>query len=559
MSDNTMQTGSAYMAGTLHGYGITHVFLMESMLLHTLVELEERGVQQIISHSEKAAAYMADGYARASRRPAVCMSQSVGAANLASGLQDARLSCSPVIAITGKKPPLFQHRHSYQELDHGQLFAAVTKYHAHAAEPEQVPLYLRQCFREACSGRPGPVHLDIPNHSGEIFDAARAAFDTTIEGTFSQLPALRPQPDPRTVRLLAERLRQARRPVLVVGNGAAISGADGETLALAERGLPVASSVDGKGLLSDAHPLYIGPVGEYHRTCANALVSRADLVIYAGCGINDQLTLNWTIPAPGTAVAQIDICMEELGRNVAGVLPVFGDARATLRALLAELDGWQAPADWTEDARAAAARWLVAHAPRFTSEATPIQVERLCRELSDFLPERSVLVSDTGFSAVWASAFVRLTRPGQRFLRPGGGSLGWGFPASLGVKCALPNHPVFCFTGDGGFWYHLAEMETAARYHIRTVTVLNNNGGLGQCRERAERAHEGSRIRPEGFFMYRPTHFARIAEEMGCLGIRVERPEDIRPALEQALAADRPALVEVLTDMDCDPRRQQAV
>ena len=557
MSHKAMQTGAEYMAGTLHAYGITHVFLMESMLLHTLVELEKRGVQQIIAHSEKAAAYMADGSARAARRPAVCLSQSVGAANIASGLQDACLAGSPVIAITGRKPPQFQHRHSYQELNHEQLFAAVTKYHACAATPELVPLYLRQCFREATCGRPGPVHLDIPNHTGESFDAARAAFDTTTEAPYARVPALRPRPDSRHLRQLAYRLREARRPVLVVGNGAAISGAGQVVRALADRGLPVASSVDGKGLLADSHPLYLGPVGEYHRTCANALVGRADFVLYAGCSLNDQLTLNWTIPAPGTPVAQIDICMEELGRNAAGCLPVFGDARSVLEELDAALADWKTPAAWTEEARTAAARWLEAHRQRLTSGAVPVRTERLCHELSAFLPEGSVLVADTGFSAIWASAFVRLTRPGQRFLRPTGGSLGWGFPASLGVKCALPDRPVFCFTGDGGFWYHLAEMETAARYNIRTITVLNNNGGLGQCRERAEKAHEGSRIRPEGFFMYRPTHFARIAEEMGCLGLRVEQPDQIRPALEQALAADRPALVEVLTDMDCDPRKQQ--
>lgn len=557
MSIEKMQKGSEYMAETLHAYGITHVFLMEAILRHTLVELERLGVRRIVAHSEKGAAYMADGYARAGRKPGVCMSQSVGAANLSAGLQDAYLASSPVIAITGRKAPEFQHRHSYQELDHGPLFAAVTKYNVFASAPELVPMYLRQCFREATSGRPGPVHLDVTNHAGAFLDKCKTNFDATAEPQYARVPAMRPLPDPDAVRKLADVIRAAQRPLLVVGNGANISGAHDETRALADLGLPVASSVDGKGLLPDSHPLYLGPVGDYNRKCANDMIKRADLVVYVGCSVNDQLTLDWTLPPRGVRIAQIDISPEELGRNIPNCASVLGDAKLSMAALVQALEGWRAPTAWTAEAEAALTDWLRRHAARLTSNAVPILTDRLCQDLSDFLPQDSVVVADTGFSSIWTGAFVRFLKPGQRLIRATGGSLGWSFPASLGAKCALPDRPVFCFTGDGGFWYHLCEMETAARHNIKTITVLNNNGGFGQCAGKVRQIYAGKEGRPEDLFMFRNTNFTRIAEEMGCMGIRVEQPADIIPALEKALAADRPVLVEVITDIACDPQEQE--
>lgn len=553
-----MLHGSTYLAKTLKGYGLTHVFLMEAITRLTLVELEELGVKRVVTHSEKGAAYMADGYARAARRPGVCMCQSVGAANLAAGLQDAKLAGSPVVAITGRKPLSHQHRNSYQELWHDALFESVTKYNVFAADPSDVPRHLRQCFREATTGRPGPVHLDVINHDGGLFDRTLAEFDDVVEPRFAGLPAFRPVPDPADVRQVADLLKAARRPVLVVGNGASISGAGGEARRLADdAGLPVASSVDGKGLLLDTHPLYLGPVGDYSRKCANAIVKEADLVVYVGCGVNDQLTLNWTLPAPGTAVVQIDIDAAELGRNYPNAASILGDAKLTLAALIEALGTWRVPEAWTQRARQALAEWWKRQEPAFASTAVPIRTERLCHDLSEVMPERSVVVADTGFSSIWAGSAISLTRPGQRLIRATGGSLGWSFPASLGVKCALPENPVFCFTGDGGFWYHLCEMETAARHNIRTITVLNNNGGFGQCRGKVCNIYEGRSGRPEDLFQFRPTNFSRLAEEMGCLGLRVERAEDIQPALRQALAADRPVLVEVITDIECDPQKDQ--
>ncbi|MDQ4078124.1 MAG: thiamine pyrophosphate-binding protein, partial [Chloroflexota bacterium] len=300
-------SGARFIAETLKGYGVTHVFYVDAILRQTMVELEALGVQRVLTHSEKAAAYMADGYARVSHKPGVCMAQSVGAANLAAGLQDAYLGLSPVIALTGKKEPLSQYRNAYQEIAHAPLFAPVTKYSAAVDTPAQLPYLLRQAFREATSGAPAPVHLDLLGYNGRALEAAEESLPLVVEKSFTHYPAFRPEPEEDAVARAARAIGGASRPVLVAGGGVRLSSAAAEVVALAEKGsIPVATSVNGKGTIRDDHPLSVGVVGTYSARSANQVVSEADLVIYVGSHTGDQVTNNWTIPAPGTPVVQVD-------------------------------------------------------------------------------------------------------------------------------------------------------------------------------------------------------------------------------------------------------------
>jgi acetolactate synthase-1/2/3 large subunit len=550
MKANQQITGARFIAETLHGYGVTHVFYVDAILRKTMVELEELGVIRVITHSEKAAAYMADGYARVSHRPAVCMAQSVGAANLASGLQDAYLGRSPVIALTGKKPPLFQQRNAYQEIDHAPLFAPVTKYQADVVTAAQLPYLLRQAFREATTGAPGPVHLDLLGHSGRPLEAAEALFPVVVEDDYSRYPAFRPIPEEAAIERAAAAVMAAQRPVIVAGGGVRLASAAAEVVALAEkRSIPLATSVNGKGTILDAHPLSVGVVGSYSARCANQVVSEADLVLYIGSNTGDQVTNDWKIPAPGTAIVQIDIDPAEIGRSYANTIAVVGDAKAAVTRLTAALDDKPAHTAWLRRVETLVNAWQAEIEPLRQSNDLPIRPERLCKELSELLPENGVLVADTGYSAIWTATMVRLQHPGQTYLRAAG-SLGWAFPAALGAKCAVPHRPVICFTGDGGFWYHLSELETARRYQINTVTIINNNGGLAQGIRDVHAMYGDRPGNPGELYRFAPVSFARIAEEMGCLGLRVERPDEIGEAIQQALAAGRPAVVEVLTGLD---------
>ncbi len=547
-------TGARYIAETMKGYGVTHVFYMEIILPRSLIEMERLGIRRIVTHSEKAAAYMADGYARMGRKPGVCMAQSVGAANLAAGLQDAYLAHSPVMAVTGSKPLLYQHRNAYQEILHNPLYDNLTKYNVQVDAVEQLPITLPQAFREATTATPGPVHIDVLGLFGEFLEGAEGEMKVVVEPAYRNYPAWRPVPDEQDLRQAAEALLEAERPVMVVGRGAIISGAAQQVIQLAERlSLLVAASPDGKAVMADRHPLYVGPVGGYGRPCANQIVSKADLVFYVGCGTGDQVTNNWTLPATGTPIVQLDIDPAEIGRNYPGALGLVGDAKQTLQALLDGLDTQREPGDWVRYAQAVVQRWQDAVAPLRDSDAIPVRPERLCKEIADILPENAVLVADTGYSAIWSGTMIDFSHPEQVYLRSAG-SLGWSLPAAIGAKCAAPERPVFCFCGDGALWYHLSELETASRWGIQVITIVNNNSMLGQIApftQNAGKDHPGHNL--DAAYRYRETNFARIAEEMGCFGIRVEQPEDIQDAIQQALDQEKPAVVDVVTDGGAHP------
>lgn len=552
MTEPLKKTGARFIAETLQGYGVTHVFYIDAILRSTLVEMESLGtIQRIVTHSEKAAAYMADGYARVSHRPGVCMAQSVGAANLAAGLQDAYLGLSPVIALTGRKPPLFQHRNAYQEIVHEPLFEPVTKFNANVVTGEQLPLYLRQAFRESTSGAPRPVHLDLLGTRGELIEQAGVVAETIVEAPFTHYPSARPEPDPEQVQRAAQALVRAQRPVIVAGGGVRASSAGLEVVELAERlSIPVATSVNGKGTILEDHPLAVGVVGSYSRWCANRVVSEADLVVFIGSHTGDQVTHNWTLPKPGTPVIQIDIDPTELGRNYPETIGVWGDAKAAVRKLVAALESRIGNEQWAGQTRQWVKEWEDEFEPLRDSDAVPIRPEKLCKELADALPTNAVLVSDTGYSAIWTATMVPLIYPTQSYLRAAG-SLGWAFPAALGAKCAVPDRPVICFTGDGGFLYHLSELETASRYGINTVTIVNNNSGLGQGVPGINAAYGDRSGNREALYRFGDVDYARIAEEMGCHGIRVERPEEISGAIREALETNKPVVVEVVTDIQC--------
>jgi len=543
-------TGACFIAETFKGYGVTHVFFVPAVLGRALVEMERVGIQRVVAHSEKAAAYMADGYARACRRPGVCLAQSVGAANLAAGLQDAYLALSPVIAITGHRRSSHKYRHAYQEIEHAPLYEPVTKFNVTVDTLEQFPVLLRQAFREATSGAPGPVHLDLQGLQGEVVIDTEADLEVIVEPQFSHYPAFRPEPEAERVRAAARALVQARGPVIVAGGGVTASGAQGEVRELAEMlSIPVATSLNGKGTLLDGHPLSVGVVGSYSRWCANRVVAEADLVLFIGSHTGSQVTNDWRIPPPGTPVIQIDIDPAELGRNYPNVVSIQGDARASVRRLIEASEPVGERSEWLQRVRQLVGQWRSEAAQWRDSDAEPIRPERICKELGEWLPSDSLVVSDTGHAGIWTGTMLDLKHLGQGYIRCAG-SLGWGFPASLGVKCAAPERPVVCFTGDGGFWYHIGELETALRHGINTVTVVNNNASLNQCKRGVERVYGGQPGKSGELWRFTEVDFAKVAQAMGCWGARVTRPGELRGALDAALASGRPAVIDVVSDVD---------
>ncbi len=546
-----MKTGAVVLAEMLEAYEVSHVFHVPAVLRRTMVEIEAlTGIKRIRPHGEKPAAYMADGYARASGKPGVCMAQVIGALNLAAGLRDAHLAHSPVIAMTGGRDPSTKFRKVYQEVDDVPAFEPVTKFNATIDSVERFPDMLRQAFRVATTGSPGPVHLQFRGNEGQI-DLESAEMDQSAEPAFVAVPPFRPRPDDGTLLEALGHIAGAERPVLVAGGGVRASCAGPALVAFAERWqIPVATSLNGKDSIPGVHPLSLGVVGTYSRASANRIVSEADLVIYVGSETGGMTTHFWQIPAFGSNTIQIDIDPESIGRNYSPLVGINADARETLTRMLELTEDPPDHSVWADRARSAVAEWYDEYAGLMGSDAEPIRPERMCADLSDVVPDDGIVVVDTGHAGMWMGGFYDLRTPQQSYMRSAG-HLGWAFPASLGAKCGAPDRPVVCFTGDSGFWYHVGDIETAVRFGINTVTVVNNNRSGNQSMRGFDRAYGGKQTeQARELWVFTDVDFTKVAEDMGAMGIRVEKPSDFKPAMERALEADRPVIVDVVTDIE---------
>jgi acetolactate synthase-1/2/3 large subunit len=537
-------TGAVAFAEMAQGYGVTSVFFVPTFALSALAELNRRGIKAISAHGEKAAAYMADGYARATWRPGICMAQAVGSALLAAGLKDAYMANVPVIAITGGPEPATRGRRVYQQVDDYRAFDPVTKWRAQVDNVGRMPELLRQAFRAATAGTPAPVHLEFNGALGLLVEQ-EGSLNTFVEEDFKSTPAFRPRPDDRELEKALKELSTARKPIIIAGQGVMSSGAEQELRALAEKlDIPVVTSLNAKAAMPDDHRLSVGVTGYYSRSCANRAVGSADLAFIVGSTANSMTTTNWLLPRPGTKVIQLDIAGEQIGRHFPTVVGLQGDAKAAL-ARLADLAAPRKNNGWVKEVTGLVAEWRAEVAAMRESNARPIRPERICAEIGKALPEDGAVVVDTLQASIWAGSMIALKGPSQRFIRCAG-SLGWGLPASVGAKAALGDRPVICFTGDGGIYYHLSELETAARYGLNVIVVVNNNGAYAGEEEYWGPAF-GSQP-SDSHWKFGEINFAEIAERMGCLGMRVEDPADLGPSLQKALSSKRPVLIDVVSD-----------
>ncbi len=538
----------------LDGYGVTHIFMVPAVLRRSMVELGEKTeIRRIHCHGEKAAVYMADGYARASGKPGICMAQVIGALNIAAGLRDAWLAHSPIIAMTGGRDAKTKFRKVYQEIDDMPAFEPVTKFNATVDAVERIPDMIRQAFRAAVTGCPGPVHLQFRGNEAQL-DLDEADMDPYVEEMFARVPPFRPHPDPATLKRALELLQAAERPIIVAGGGVRASRAQRELVAFAEKlGIPVATSLNGKDSIPGTHPLSVGVVGSYSRASANRAVNDADLICYIGSETGGMTTHFWQVPPLGTAVIQIDIDGENIGRNYPLKAAVVADAKIALEKMIEMADG-SGPRKrnaWISRIAEINAGWRKEYDGVLNSDAVPSRPERICHELTKHMPDDAVVVVDTGHGGMWMGGMYDLKSPSQSYIRSAG-HLGWAFPAGMGAKAASPNRPVVTFTGDAGFWYHIGELETAVRWNLNSITLVNNNHSGNQSKRGFDRAYGGTQP-PRGLelWTYRETNFARIAEDIGAVGIRVEKPGEIGSAIDKALSVkDRPVIIDVTTDIE---------
>ena len=348
----------------------------------------------------------------------------------------------------------------------------------------------------------------------------------------------------------ARALLSAKKICIVAGDGAELSGCGAEVLALAALlQAPIATTLGARGFIPTMHPLAVGVAGSDSAPPANQVVCEADLVFFIGCDTGDQVTHTWRVPKIGVRVVQLDADPAEFERSYATEATMLGDPKATLGALLVALGKPQRDSAYLQSAQITMAEWRRAVAPRLASDAVAIDPARLCAEITAALPEDGILVADTGYSGIWTGTLIDFNGAGQTYLRAAG-SLGWAFPASLGAKCAAGARKVVCWTGDGGFYYHLPELETARRLGIAVTVVVNNNSGFGQGWPNYLKQAGNRPKAAEQVLRFGPTNFADVARSFGLKGIRVEHPSQIAGALREAMASNECVVVDVATEIE---------
>jgi acetolactate synthase I/II/III large subunit len=516
------------------------------------IALESVGIRHILARSEAAAVYMADAYARLLGRPTFAYgAYGPGAANVAGAMAEPFWSGSPVIAMTSVMRRVDRSRKEYQELDQPALFASVTKWGIEASVPVQVPRLVRDAARHALGGSPGPVYLGIP---GDLFEIDIAdyrepvALDRPVE-----LPLWRPAPTGADVEAVLRALTTARRPIILAGGGIHQSGAYASLRQVAERiGIPVVTSSAGKGSIAETHELAMGSVGRYSRNYANAAMREADVILAIGTQLGGLVTDSYRLVGPDALLIHVSIDPDVIGLNFPTHLGLVADARTFLEALLGACDRLEAyPSPASADhlaslgqARAAWRERRAGIAARDGGDGGPMRPEAVMAVLEDQMASDAVLVADTGYAAAWAGALAEIKSAGRHYLRADG-SLGWAFPASLGAQLAAPDKQVICITGDGGFGYHIGDLETALRLQLPVVVIVLNNQTLA-FEEHVQTLLYGHVVPEVNSFL--DVDYGQVARSFGARGVRVTNAEQFSRALAEGLERRGPTVIDAVID-----------
>jgi acetolactate synthase-1/2/3 large subunit len=549
-------SGGELLVAMLRAYGVQHIFGVPGdtglAFYDALRQAQDRGeMNLVLARDERSAAFMADVYARVSSHPGVCEGPSgAGATYLASGLGEAHASSIPVIALTSDTPLSEEHRNVLTVLDQPALFAPITKWTTLVKRAGRIPDAVRQAFRIATSGRPGAVQLTLPM---DVLAETTNAPLLHAEESCRSYPAYRTRPDPQAVDQAAELLLQARRPAIVAGGGAMISGAWAELAELAEMlGAPVGTSICGKGAIAEDHPLSLGVVGSNgRRPYANAVLQAADLILYVGCKTDSVTTAGWRLPPLTTdqTILHLDVDPTEVGRNYCTAAGLVGDARLGLSDLARAVGARGArprpdPLDGLSDEIAAFWAEFEAKAAAITA---PIKPQRVIHALDRLLPPDSVVIADAGTPTPFVAAHLR-AGAGRRVIIPRGyGGLGYAIPGVVGAKLARPQATVVGLMGDGSFGMSAGELETVGRLGLPVTLIQFNNACFGWIKVSQELFHDGHCF---GVDFSANTDHAGIARGFGLRGVRVEEPGDVEPAIREALASPCPTFIDIVTECE---------
>jgi len=538
-------TGSQLVIEALKKEGVDTVFGYPGGVVIPLFDAlyHEPAIRVVLTRHEQGAIHAADGYARATGKTGVCIVTSgPGATNAVTGLATANFDSVPIVCISGQVPRKMIGNDAFQEADTVGITRPVTKHNYIILEREELPLRLKESFFLARSGRPGPILIDIPK---DIFTSQGSGDYPEEVSILGYNPVTRGHRG--QIKRAADAINEAQRPLLFMGGGVNIADAGKEMLQLAETtGIPVISSLMGIGGIPGEHPQYLGMLGMHGTYAANMAVTNSDLLVGIGVRFDDRATGELDRFAPGAKIIHIDIDPAAIARNVPVEIPIVGDARQILEELV-PLCVKADIAPWKEQIRI----WQEEHPLTAGPEAPRLSPARVIQRIAHHFPD-SVICTEVGQNQMWTALFYKFRRTRSWITSGGLGTMGYGFPASIGAQIALPGTRVIDIAGDGSFQMNSQELATAVQEKLPVIVAILNNGYLGMVRQWQELFY-GGRYSSTDLMPGRDTvpsppgnpDFVKLAEAYGAVGLRAGTMEEVEKVLEQAAGVtDRPVLID---------------
>lgn len=508
-------------------------------------ELYDAPIRHLLFRHEQAAVHAADGYARATGKPGVCLATSgPGATNCVTGLVTANMDSIPIVVFTGQVPTGMIGDDAFQEADILGITFSCVKHSYIVKHVDELAKTIREAFYIAGTGKPGPVLVDLPKDVSQGETEFVYPQEVKIRGynpTYFGHPG--------QIRKAVEALTKAKRPVLYTGGGVIASGAASELLALAEMTVtPTTNTLMGLGGFPGNHPLFLGMLGMHGTYRANMAMCEADLIVAIGARFDDRVTGKLDEFAPHATIIHIDIDPSCIGKNVHAHIPIVGDIKNVLRSMNALLQDIQK--DWATDHRAwleQIAEWERTYPLTYQQREDVIKPQYVIEQLNSFLDEETIVATGVGQHQMWAAQYLTFTRP-RTWLTSGGlGTMGYCLPAALGAQAAFPQRLVVGIDGDASFQMNIQELATAVQYQLPVKIAILNNYYLGMVRQWQEIFYNK---RYSHSYMGPLPDLVKVAEAYKLTGLRAERPDEVRPVIEKALTTKGPVIIDFVVDPD---------
>ncbi len=534
----TEMTGSRAFVKSLENEGVEHIFgVSGGALIPICDDLLDSDMRFILARHEQGSTHMADGYARVLNKVGVCIATSgPGATNVVTGLATAQIDSSPVVAFTGQVNRAVIGTDAFQECDIIGVSASVTKYNIQVREPEEIPEAVKKSFHIANTGRKGAVLVDIPKDC------------TTLSGDIDFNPELKfrgynfdPTPNPQELDWAAKLLVEAKRPIIMAGGGVIAAGASNELVALSELLMaPTANTLMGKGAFPNDHQLSLGLCGMHGTKASNSMVPKADVLLVVGSRFSDRTTARVADFNPEGKIIHIDIDRSEVDKNVEALTKVIGDAKLALAGLYTRVKALQNKANPAWGMRIEEFRENWDEEP--DKARGYLRAPKVIRALRDMMPRDAVITTEVGQNQMWAALHYDAYLPQTFFTSGGLGTMGWGFPAAIGVKTARPDVPVVDIAGDGSFGMTENNLATAVEEELPVIVVVLNNNVLGMVAQwqRLFYNKRYSAVKLKG-----NPDFVKLADAYGADGVRTETIDEFRTAVRRAMKADVPTVIDV--------------